>query len=152
MTDQQHLEQLHDKERIHRVEYADSDSVEKASGVQQVKPVVDIDEGYDPHFVKKTMRKVDWRLIPPLIAMYCISSIDRKNVSLARAANGEAMQKELDLGTYRYNIITLVFFPPYIIFELPVSGRHNFADVSPNSDFVGSVLVCGLVPRSSSGA
>lgn len=47
---------------------------------------------------------------------------DRKNVSLARAANKEAMQKELDLGTFRYNIITLLFFPPYIIFELPVSA------------------------------
>lgn len=80
-----------------------------------------IDHGYDPAFVKKAMRKVDWRLIPPLIAMYCISSIDRKNVSLARAANNEAMQKELQLGTDRYNIITLMFFPTYIIFEIPVS-------------------------------
>jgi uncharacterized membrane protein (DUF485 family) len=51
--------------------------------------------------------------------MYCISSIDRKNVSLARAANGEALQKELELGSNRYNIITLMFFIPYIIFELP---------------------------------
>lgn len=118
------------KATVENVEYADS--LEKGSGRRTVKEEVDIDEGYDPHFVKQTMRKVDWRLIPPLIAMYCISSIDRKNVSLARAANGEAMQKELDLGSYRYNIITLVFFPPYIFFELPVGGNEGSADTSPN--------------------
>lgn len=105
---------------VDTIEYADS---EKGVVPRTPPVVIDIDEGYDPQFVKATMRKVDWRLIPPLIAMYCISSIDRKNVSLARAANGEAMQRELDLGTYRYNIITLVFFPPYIIFELPVSPQ-----------------------------
>jgi hypothetical protein len=98
----------------------------------------DIDHGYSQEFIKRTTRKIDWRLIPPLIAMYCISSIDRKNVSLARAANKEAMQTELQLGTDRYSIITLLFFPAYIIFELPVSKnaintRTMYLPLTPRS-------------------
>lgn len=93
---------------VKHVEYPDEERVisSNASGDE---PKLHIDDGYDPAFIKKTTRKIDWRLIPPLIAMYCISSIDRKNVSLARAANHEAMQKELDLGKDKYNIITLLF-------------------------------------------
>lgn len=34
----------------------------------------DIDEGFDPIAVKRTMRKVDWRLIPILAAMYTVSA------------------------------------------------------------------------------
>ncbi|KLT43192.1 MFS general substrate transporter [Cutaneotrichosporon oleaginosum] len=66
------------------------------------------------------MRKVDWRLIPILSAMYCVSLIDRTNLSLARQANNMHMDKELgtNLGN-RYSIITLIFFVPYIIFEVP---------------------------------
>lgn len=93
---------------VKHIDYPDEERVisSNASGDE---PKLHIDEGYDPAFIKKTTRKIDWRLIPPLIAMYCISSIDRKNVSLARAANHEAMQKELDLGKDKYNIITLLF-------------------------------------------
>ncbi|CAK9784065.1 unnamed protein product [Cutaneotrichosporon oleaginosum] len=104
-----------DSAEIHHLDHYDD---EKASPIDHLEHV-DIDHGYDQDFIRKTTRKIDWRLIPPLVCMYCISSIDRKNVSLARAANNEAMQDELDLGTSRYNIITLLFFPPYIIFELP---------------------------------
>lgn len=72
-----------------------------------------IDEGFDPAFVTRTTRKVDWRLIPILTAMYCVSLIDRTNLSLARQANNMYMDKELgtNLGS-RYSIITLVFFVP----------------------------------------
>lgn len=97
-----------DKLDAQHVEYPDEEKVisSVASGEE---PKLHIDHGYDPAFIKKTTRKIDWRLIPPLIAMYCISSIDRKNVSLARAANHEAMQTELNLGKDKYNIITLLF-------------------------------------------
>lgn len=46
--------------------------------------------------------------------------MDRANLSLARAANGVLMDKQIgtNLGD-RYSIITLLFFIPYIIFEVP---------------------------------
>ncbi|GAA5860628.1 hypothetical protein JCM3774_006233 [Rhodotorula dairenensis] len=71
----------------------------------------------DPAFAKRTLRKIDLRLIPILAALYCVSLIDRTNISVARLA-GMAVDLKLTVGE-RYSIITLVFFVPYIIFELP---------------------------------
>lgn len=77
----------------------------------------DIDHGFDPEFVKRTRRKVDWRvspstrgggcrkveadsqLIPCLGAIYSISLIDRNNLSFARAANNLQMMKDLGMTT-----------------------------------------------------
>lgn len=82
----------------------------------------DIDEGFDPAEVKKLTRRIDFRLIPVLASMYAISLVDRTNLAIARAANDSQMDKDLGTGglNNRYSIITLVFFIPYIIFELPV--------------------------------
>jgi hypothetical protein len=49
---------------------------------------------YDPVFVKKTIRKLDLRLLIILGAMYSIALIDRTNLSSARVAG---MNKELKL-------------------------------------------------------
>lgn len=82
----------------------------------------DIDAGFDPAFVKRTMRKVDLRLVPILAALYCISLIDRTNLGLARAANGLQMDRDIGTGVgMHYSIATLTFFIPYIVFEVPVS-------------------------------
>lgn len=86
--------------------------------------VVDIDDGFDPAFVKRTVRKADFRLIPMLSAMYTISHIDRSNLSIARSANGKIMDRQLGLNVgSHYSIATLVFFIAYIVLEVPVSGR-----------------------------
>ncbi|EGE86791.1 hypothetical protein BDDG_09741, partial [Blastomyces dermatitidis ATCC 18188] len=64
---------------------------------------------------KALIRKVDWRLLPILGALYAIALIDRVNISNARVAG---MHKELELyiGS-RYTIALLVFFIPYFLFE-----------------------------------
>jgi hypothetical protein len=89
----------------------------------------DIDEGFDPAEVKRTMRKVDWNLIPILSAMYCISLIDRTNLSIARASNQKAMNKDLGLDKGdRYSIATMIFFVPYVSFIpefMPEHGRRT---------------------------
>ncbi|BGP56867.1 hypothetical protein JCM8202v2_004500 [Rhodotorula sphaerocarpa] len=71
----------------------------------------------DPAFAKRVRRKIDLRLIPIIAALYCISLIDRTNISVARVA-GMAKDLELTVGE-RYSIISCVFFVPYILFELP---------------------------------
>lgn len=38
---------------------------------------VGIDDGFDPAYVKRVVRKVDFRLVPFLAACYSISLIDR---------------------------------------------------------------------------
>ncbi|BEI83108.1 hypothetical protein CcaverHIS002_0309760 [Cutaneotrichosporon cavernicola] len=80
----------------------------------------DIDEGFDPKVVLAIVRKIDLRVIPVLALMYCISLIDRTNLSMARAANDKAMNKELqlDVGNH-YSLATMIFFIPYIILEIP---------------------------------
>ncbi|EEP80228.1 predicted protein [Uncinocarpus reesii 1704] len=78
------------------------------------------------------IRKVDWRLIPILGALYSISLIDRVNISSARIAG---MEKELrlDIGN-RYSIALLVFFIPYLIFEGFIT---NYASLIVCRLFVG---------------
>ncbi|KAJ9105374.1 hypothetical protein QFC21_001743 [Naganishia friedmannii] len=72
---------------------------------------------YDAKFEKRVIRKVDIRLLLILGALYSIALIDRTNLSAARVA-GMAKELKLTVGE-RYSIATLVFFIPYIIFELP---------------------------------
>lgn len=80
-----------------------------------------IDAGFEPAFVHRTMRKVDMRLVPILAALYAISLIDRTNLGLARAANGFQMDRDIGTGEgMHYSIATMLFFVPYIIFEVPV--------------------------------
>lgn len=57
-----------------------------------------LDEGFDAAEVKRVTRKVDWHLIPMLVAMYFVSQADRTNLSQARAANKQQMQKDLKLS------------------------------------------------------
>ncbi|GAA6037418.1 hypothetical protein JCM8097_008561 [Rhodosporidiobolus ruineniae] len=73
----------------------------------------------DKAYEKAVVRKVDWRLIPILSAIYAISLIDRTNISVARVA-GMGRDLQLTVGE-RYSIITLVFFVPYVIFEAPAN-------------------------------
>ncbi len=112
-------EDKHDVSHVERAEGASSDSVKYDE--PQRKLGVDIDDGFDPADVKRVTRKVDWRLIPMLILMYAISLIDRTNLSVARTANENKFDAELgtDGDNNRYSIITVLFFVPYIIFELP---------------------------------
>ncbi|GAA5825360.1 hypothetical protein JCM11251_006950 [Rhodosporidiobolus azoricus] len=73
----------------------------------------------DKAWERRVVRKVDWRLLPILSAIYAISLIDRTNISVARVAG---MGRDLDLLVGdRYSIITLLFFVPYIIFEFPAN-------------------------------
>lgn len=127
MATAQHLDNrklaLYDAEKkqeaLHQ-EYA-SGSASSAELEDQREGLVDIDHGIDPEQLKRIIRKVDWRLVPTLSAMYCVSLIDRTNLSYARQANN--MHMDIELGTSigdRYSIITMVFFIPYIILEMPV--------------------------------
>ncbi|EJD36032.1 MFS general substrate transporter [Auricularia subglabra TFB-10046 SS5] len=72
---------------------------------------------YDAAFVRRTLRKVDLRLLPILGALYAFNLIDRSNIGLARVVGaGEELRLDIDP---RYSIIALIYFPPYILLELP---------------------------------
>ncbi|KAF2161135.1 hypothetical protein M409DRAFT_37608 [Zasmidium cellare ATCC 36951] len=65
---------------------------------------------------KKVTSKVDRRLVPVMALLYLLSHIDRANVGNAKL---EGMDKDLGLKGNQYNIISTLFFVPYIIFEIP---------------------------------
>ncbi|ORY76877.1 major facilitator superfamily domain-containing protein [Leucosporidium creatinivorum] len=76
-----------------------------------------LEANFDREFERKTLRKVDRRLLIILGALYAVSLIDRTNISVARVAG---MARDLELGVgERYSIISAIFFAPYVVFELP---------------------------------
>ncbi|KAF9502251.1 MFS general substrate transporter [Pleurotus eryngii] len=97
-------------------EKASADFIENESGQEQR---IDAEHNLnvEPAFAKRTMRRIDLHLLPILAVLYSISLIDRVNISNAYVA-GMARDLELQIGS-RYSLATLIFFVPYIIFELP---------------------------------
>ncbi|KAG9252424.1 major facilitator superfamily domain-containing protein [Emericellopsis atlantica] len=77
----------------------------------------------DPEFSLKEQRaiihRIDRRLVVMLGAIYCVSLIDRTNLSNAAIA-GMRVDLELSIG-FRYSITTLVFFITYSIFQPPAT-------------------------------
>ncbi|KAJ9612133.1 hypothetical protein H2200_003730 [Cladophialophora chaetospira] len=66
---------------------------------------------------KRVMRKVDWRLMPPLALLYAWALIDRVNLSSIQIGGLAA-----DLGTdkgNRYALITMIFFITSVLFDYP---------------------------------
>ncbi|KAH7309515.1 major facilitator superfamily transporter [Stachybotrys elegans] len=77
----------------------------------------DVDHGLTPAEQRHIIRRIDKRLVVMLGAMYCVSLMDRTNMSAAAIAG---MREELHLvNNNNYNIANLVFFVPYILFQPP---------------------------------
>ncbi|KAJ8128932.1 hypothetical protein O1611_g4701 [Lasiodiplodia mahajangana] len=73
----------------------------------------DVDE-YTDRQARKIIHRIDRRLLVTIGFMYCVSLIDRTNVSFAAIAG---LANDLVLTGNRYSIVTLAFFPSYIIFQ-----------------------------------
>jgi len=74
-------------------------------------------ESTSSNFERDTMRRVDWRILPLLGLVYALALIDRTNLGVARIA-GMGADLGLEVGN-RYSIVSVVYFPPYILLELP---------------------------------
>ncbi|KAF1985521.1 MFS general substrate transporter [Aulographum hederae CBS 113979] len=103
------------------VEKSEAFHVEESSKSGSDSPVGGLKDGFETEFTlaeqKKIIHRVDRRLIIMVGLMYCVSLIDRTNLSVANVAG---MKLDLGLGIgYRYSIITLVFFITYIVFQPP---------------------------------
>ncbi|KAF2637357.1 MFS general substrate transporter [Massarina eburnea CBS 473.64] len=78
---------------------------------------------FTPQEQSKIIHRIDRRLVVTIGILYCISLMDRTNLS---AANVAGMKLELKLGVLvgsvsRYSIVTLVFFTTYIFFQPPAT-------------------------------
>jgi sugar phosphate permease len=73
---------------------------------------------FTPEEQKKILRKVDYRLIPVLGCMYCVSLMDRTNLGVAMVAG---MGVDLKLTGERYSLIVLLFFITYVALQPPAT-------------------------------
>ncbi|WAO96900.1 Hypothetical protein NCS54_01459200 [Fusarium falciforme] len=96
--------------------------------------------GFSPADESRIIRRVDWRLIPIVALMYCVSIIDRTNVAAASIAG---MMEELELVGNRYSIITLVFFTTYIVFQPP--STIIVRKIGPRIHLAGITGLWGIV-------
>ncbi|KAF2868716.1 major facilitator superfamily domain-containing protein [Massariosphaeria phaeospora] len=79
------------------------------------------DTWFTPDEQKKILRRVDRRLVVTVGVLYCISLMDRTNLSSAAIA-GMTLELKLDSlygSVSRYSVVTLVFFTTYIVFQPP---------------------------------
>jgi len=83
---------------------------------------------FSPAEEKRIMHKIDRRLVLTVGFMYCISLMDRTNLS---AANIAGMAKDLVLINFRYSIITLVFFITYVVFQFPATIVIKYVGPKP---------------------
>ena len=64
---------------------------------------------------RQTIRKISWRMLPLIIAIYFIAYIDRTNVAFAAIA----MNRDLGFTPYIYGWGAGMFFLGYFFFEVP---------------------------------
>ncbi|KAL2832486.1 major facilitator superfamily domain-containing protein [Aspergillus cavernicola] len=114
-----------------------SSSVEKIEDAKlTAQNALDYDEEFSPEEQKKIIRRVDLRLVTITGLAYCVSLMDRTNLSMAAIA-GMVVDLELYVG-YRYSIVVLMFFVPYVIFQPPMTVITR--KLGPTF-FLGSIVI-----------
>jgi len=68
----------------------------------------------DPVIQKRVVKKLDWNLIPLVMALYLVSFLDRSNIGNAETAG---MSKGLNMTDAQYQWLLTLFYIPYILFE-----------------------------------
>ena len=99
-----------EKVAVDTLEAADSDRAASASnkeGAGSGAMINPDDFGFTPAEQKKILRHIDRRLVLTVGAMYCVSLMDRTNLS---AANIAGMSKDLMLVGQRYVSVFLLWF------------------------------------------
>ncbi|QPC70605.1 hypothetical protein HYE68_001357 [Fusarium pseudograminearum] len=86
---------------------------------------------------KAVVRKVDMRLIPMLVLLYLIAYLDKTNIGNAKI---EGMTVDLHLKGIEYNIVTAIFFIPFVLCEVPSNMiLHKFRRPSI---YMGGIVFC----------
>ncbi|KAI0400363.1 major facilitator superfamily domain-containing protein [Xylaria palmicola] len=96
----------------------DNESDKGAYGVDQIEKtqpsVYDETEEFTEREARKIIHRIDRRLLVTIGVLYCVSLIDRANISFAAIAG---LAQDLVLTGNRYSIVTLAFFPAYILIQ-----------------------------------
>ncbi|KAI9733988.1 MAG: hypothetical protein M1834_002645 [Cirrosporium novae-zelandiae] len=71
---------------------------------------------------KKLLRRIDWHLMPLCALMFLAKNLDSSNVSNVKIMNKGTDQNiltQLSMTANEYNLVTTVYYIPYIVFEAP---------------------------------
>ncbi|CRG87188.1 putative transporter C1002,16c [Talaromyces islandicus] len=96
--------------------------------------------GFAPEEQKRIIRRVDFRLVVILGCLYFISLLDRTNLGAASVA-GMQDELQMDASNNAYSIVTLVFFIPYTIFQIPATA--TIRKIGPRLFLASIVLAWG---------
>uniref|UniRef100_A0A8H7K9W0 Major facilitator superfamily (MFS) profile domain-containing protein n=1 Tax=Bionectria ochroleuca TaxID=29856 RepID=A0A8H7K9W0_BIOOC len=88
---------------------------------------------------KRTIRRIDIRLVSTLGFLYSISLMDRNNTGIAMIAG---MSTDLVMTGSRYSVVVLLFFIPYVLFQPPSTAILR--KVEPRLFLSLTTLVWGL--------
>ena len=110
------------------------DSTDKSSSSED-KTSCDI-ESADRKAEKRLLWKCDTHVLPMISILYMLAFLDRINIGNARI---QGMEKDLRMKGNDYNIALLVFFIPYIFFEVP--SNIVIRKIAP-STWLSFIMVC----------
>ncbi|EXM09654.1 major facilitator superfamily domain-containing protein [Fusarium oxysporum II5] len=80
--------------------------------------------GFSEADTKRLIRKIDWSIIPFVSLLYLLSFLDRTNIGNARL---DTLELDLNMSGLMYNHALAIFFPFYIIAEIPSNmGMKRF--------------------------
>ncbi|KAJ4223246.1 hypothetical protein NW757_014377 [Fusarium falciforme] len=96
-------------------------------------------EALAPDEQKRTIRRIDVRLVSTLGFLYCVSLMDRNNTGIAMISG---MSTDLVMTGSRYSIVVLLFFIPYVLFQPPSTAILR--KVGPRLFLSLTTLVWGL--------
>ena len=109
-----------------------TDTTSKDSGLEDLSFDT---EAIDRAAEKRLVRKCDLHVVPIVSLLYMFSFMDRINIGNARI---QGLEKDLKMKGNNYNIALLIFFVPYILFEVP--SNIVIRKVSP-STWLSSIMV-----------
>ncbi|KAG5765319.1 hypothetical protein H9Q72_006616 [Fusarium xylarioides] len=104
---------MSDKGSVNIAEKTDNAKVSLAEGA-----------GFTEADTKRLIRKIDWSIIPFVSLLYLLSFLDRTNIGNARL---DTLELDLNMSGLMYNHALAIFFPFYIIAEIPSNmGMKRF--------------------------
>ncbi|WXC46943.1 hypothetical protein QX201_006663 [Fusarium graminearum] len=92
----------------------DKASVNMAEHVDKIQSVEGA--GWSEADTNRLIRKIDWSIIPFVSILYLLSFLDRTNIGNARL---DTLELDLGMTGLMYNHALVIFFPFYIIAEIP---------------------------------
>ena len=63
----------------------------------------------------RTIRKMQWRILPFICLLYVVAYLDRFNIGFAALT----MNRELGISSQQFGLLVGTFFFGYVIFEVP---------------------------------